>query len=100
MAPGDPLEKTGRRGEMVLAEVKIFLCHSVSGLSVFTGASDVDKEYGPAKFFRGASDVDGEYGPAIFMVVSHCYIFILVLPLLIDAQGDLIDAQGHQMQGL
>lgn len=56
----------------------------------FRGASDVIGENGPAQFFRGASDVDGEYGPAIFMVVSHCYIFILVLPLLIDAQGDFL----------
>ena len=59
-----PLEKKGGWGETVLAEAKIFLCYSVSGLSVFTGASDVNGEYDPAQFFRGVSDVDGEYGPA------------------------------------
>lgn len=33
--------------------------------------------------FLGASGMDGEYGPAqFFMVVKHCYIFLLVAHLL------------------
>lgn len=50
-------------GETVSAEAK----HLVSGLSAFLGPSGMDGEYGPAQFF---------------MVVKHCYTFILVVHLL------------------